>query len=58
MPETPEPTERELQILKAGRELEELGVVAFRGPIYSSPVAANGTLYIQTQNHLYAFAKR
>jgi outer membrane protein assembly factor BamB len=47
----------ELIILKEGRELEELGVVAFPGPIYSSPVAANGTLYVQTQNHLYAFAK-
>lgn len=47
----------ELVILKEGRELEELEIVPFLGPIYSSPVAANGTLYIQTQNHLYAFAK-
>lgn len=47
----------ELIILKAGRTLEELATVSFLGPIYSSPVAANGTLYIQTQSHLYAFRK-
>ncbi|NIP97551.1 MAG: PQQ-binding-like beta-propeller repeat protein [Akkermansiaceae bacterium] len=47
----------ELIILKEGKKAEELGVVEFLGPIYSSPVAANGTLYVQTPNHLYAFAK-
>lgn len=47
----------ELIILKAGRTLEELGIVEFSGPIFSSPVAANGTLYVQTQSHLFAFAK-
>ena len=48
----------DLIILQAGRTLKELGVVEFPGPIYSSPVAANRTLYIQTQTHLYAFAKK
>ena len=47
----------ELVILKEGKELVELSVIEFLMPIYSSPVAANGTLYIQTQNHLYAFGK-
>lgn len=47
----------ELIILKEGRELEEVAIAEFLGPIYSSPVAANGTLYVQTQNHLYAFGK-
>lgn len=45
----------EVTILKAGRETEELGLVGFNAPVYSSAVAANGTLYVQTQNHLYAF---
>ncbi len=45
----------EVTILKAGRKLEEIGVIEFRAPVFSSPVAAKGTLYIQTQNHLYAF---
>lgn len=48
----------ELVILKEGRELEEVGTAQFTGPIYSSPVAANGRLYIQTQTHLYAFEKK
>ncbi len=47
----------ELIILKEGKELRELATAQFIGPIYSSPVAANGTLYVQTQTHLYAFAK-
>ena len=47
----------EVVILKEGRNLEEVGIAEFSGPIYSSLVAANGTLYVQTQNHLYAFAK-
>ncbi|MEC8942550.1 MAG: PQQ-binding-like beta-propeller repeat protein [Verrucomicrobiota bacterium] len=42
-------------ILKEGRKLEEVATAEFLGPIYSSLVAANGTLYVQTQNHLYAF---
>ena len=48
----------DLIILQAGRTLKELGLVEFPGPIYSSPVAANRSLYIQTQTHLYAFAKK
>lgn len=47
----------EVVILKEGRKLEEIATAEFLGPIYSSLVAANGTLYVQTQNHLYAFGK-
>ena len=49
--------EGEVYVLAAGKELKELAVVEFPAPIYSSPVAANGTLYVATQSHLYAFAK-
>ncbi len=45
----------EVAVLKAGKELEEIALNEFSAPVFSSPVAANGVLYIQTQNHLYAF---
>ena len=38
-------------------DIIEVGIAEFLGPIYSSPVAANKTLYVQTQSHLYAFGK-
>ncbi|MFT5467093.1 MAG: outer membrane protein assembly factor BamB [Verrucomicrobiales bacterium] len=37
---------------------EVLMTVEFPAPIYSSPVAANGVLYVTTQTHLYAFGKK
>lgn len=37
---------------------EVLTTVEFPAPIYSSPVAANGTLYITTQTHVYAFGNK
>jgi outer membrane protein assembly factor BamB len=37
---------------------ELLDTVEFPDPIYSSPVAANGTLYVTTQTYLYAFAAK
>ncbi len=37
---------------------EVLDTVEFADPIYSSPVAANGTLYVTTQTYLYAFAAK
>ncbi|MEC5127604.1 PQQ-binding-like beta-propeller repeat protein [Verrucomicrobiales bacterium BCK34] len=45
----------ELVILKAGKEYEELNIVEYPQPIYSTPIVANGTLYIMTQTHLYAY---
>lgn len=59
----------ELIILKASRDAdadhdgkvkssEVLATVEFPSPLYSSPVAANGTLYIATQTHLYAFSNK
>jgi outer membrane protein assembly factor BamB len=43
-----------LTILKAGKEKTVLGNIEFSGPIYASPVFANGTLYVTTMMHLYA----
>lgn len=44
-------------ILKAGREMEELSVVNVNDPIYSSPIVANGAIYIATSSQLYAISK-
>ena len=43
-----------LWILAAGKELKVLGEIRMRDRIYSTPVAANGVLYIATTRHLYA----
>jgi outer membrane protein assembly factor BamB len=45
-------------ILQAGKTMKELKRVDMRSPVYASPVVANGTLYIQTPTHLYAFGKK
>lgn len=44
-------------LLQAGRQLREIRRIDMRAPIYSSPVVANGTLYIATPTHLYAIRK-
>ena len=43
-----------LTILKAGRQKQVIAEIEFPTPIYCSPIAANGTLYISTMTHLYA----
>ena len=47
----------ELVILKAGREKEEIALADFYTPIYCSPIAANDTLFLTTQTHLYAIGE-
>jgi outer membrane protein assembly factor BamB len=47
----------ELIILKHGKEKEELATISYPAPIYSTCVVANGTLYVMTQTHLYAYKK-
>ncbi len=44
----------DLSVLNAGRELEVLSEINFGNVIYSTPIAANGTLFIMTRSHLYA----
>ncbi|MDE0126420.1 MAG: PQQ-binding-like beta-propeller repeat protein [Bryobacterales bacterium] len=46
----------DLSVLKTGREMEVLSEVNFGNVIYSTPIAANGSLYIMTRSHLYAIA--
>ena len=43
-----------LLVLAAGRELKKLAEIDFAAPILSTPVAANGVLYVATDKHLYA----
>lgn len=40
-------------IFAADKEKEVINVINMRDPIYSSPIAANGALYIATQTQLY-----
>ena len=44
----------DLTVLKAGRVMEVLSEINFGNTIYSTPVVANGTLYIMTRSHMYA----
>lgn len=48
----------ELLVLAAGKEKKEIGNIEFPSPIYSTCVVANGTLYVMTQTHLYAFGAK
>jgi outer membrane protein assembly factor BamB len=41
-------------ILAAGKQLKVINKVDMRSPVYATPVAANGTLFIATPTHLYA----
>ncbi len=44
-------------IMDAGKEKKIINKISFPAPVYSTPVAANGTLFIATPTHLYAIAK-
>ncbi len=47
---------KKLNVIRGeSEENPDLMAVEFNGPVYASPVAANGVLYIGTQSHLYAF---
>jgi outer membrane protein assembly factor BamB len=50
-------TDGELHVLEHGTTLKPLATHDMRHSIYSTPVAANGVLYITTQRFLYAIAK-
>jgi outer membrane protein assembly factor BamB len=44
-------------VLAASREKKVLSEVNLSSPIYSTPMVANGVLYVGTQSHLYAIAR-
>lgn len=43
-----------LTVYEASKELNVMNEIEFPAPIYSSPIVANGILYIASQTHLYA----
>jgi len=48
----------EVVIFNAGKEKKIISTMDMGAPVYSSPVFANGTLYISTQTHLYAIGSK
>jgi outer membrane protein assembly factor BamB len=48
----------DVDVLQAGPTLEVLSEINFGNTIYSTPVVANGTLFIMTRSHLYAIAQK
>ena len=48
----------DLTVIKAGRVKEVLSEINFGNTIYSTPVVANGTLFIMTRSHIYAIAEK
>ncbi len=47
----------DLVLLAATPEKKVLGEVNFNTPVYSTPIAANGVLFIASQSHLYAIGR-
>ncbi|HZU38230.1 MAG TPA: PQQ-binding-like beta-propeller repeat protein, partial [Gemmataceae bacterium] len=48
----------DMHIFAAGKEKKILGKVEMEEPIKSTPVVANGVLYVMTGTHLYAISRR
>jgi outer membrane protein assembly factor BamB len=48
----------DLCVLAAGKEKKVLAEANFGAPIYSTPIVANGVLYVSTQTHLYALSNQ
>jgi outer membrane protein assembly factor BamB len=46
----------DVAVMKAGRVAEVLSEVNFGNSVYSTPVVANGVLYVMTRSHLFAIA--
>jgi len=52
------PTEKGLFILAAGKDLKFLSKIILGAPVWASPVAANGTLFVTSKNWMWAVQKR
>jgi outer membrane protein assembly factor BamB len=46
----------DVAVLKAGTEMQKISEIDMAGSVYSTPVPANGVLYIMTPSALYAIA--
>jgi hypothetical protein len=42
-------------VLAATREKKVLSETNLNAPVYSTPIVANGVIYVQSNTHLYAF---
>jgi len=52
------PNERRLVILTAGRTMKLLSEISLGDPVWSTPVAANGTLFVTSKQYLWAVRSR
>jgi outer membrane protein assembly factor BamB len=46
----------DVAVLKAGTEMKKIAEIDMGNSVYSTPVPANGVLYIMTRSDLYAIA--
>ena len=46
----------DLTVFAASKEKKVLGAINLGAPVYSTPVVANGALYVSSNTHLFAFA--
>ena len=47
----------DVAVLKTGKEMKKIAEIDMKGTVYSTPVPANGVLYIMTNSTLYAIAE-
>lgn len=52
------PTEKHLQVLAAGKQMNLLSRISLGAQSWITPVAANGTLYVASRNYLWAVEKQ